>query len=1609
MKIDAQGTVVGLTVSTHVVNEFKKVGSKVGHQAKNAVRQEGVQTDADTSKVVMATTYATAPTLGFVSTQLLLRPGLEAAKVSLNSFMEEKGVVEKKIGSIKVGTVNGFQMEKQNILNAAQKEGIALRDDRFIDHRVATVNGGNGGTTVNINLSHPISLTEMDGMRYDGVRKEAFATGQETFSKIYAEELRKLDGSVINRGTMKFAVSGDTLNVTGFAGGATDIRESMDLMLSRYTKRVGILPIGIKGSDFGRAFAEGTNSKEITELRKTILEARKRAHKVEKLTSLVERGSNPMNFVRSGFRLITMPVQQADTVKGGRLMTAARMGVVIPQKMLVSGINLAAEITRGFLIKPKAFIVAKNLTPTGAGIKGFVKCYIMQRDYITHQGTNAFMRKELKFSRFLNKQAKEHVQSLFLNHLRKSGKVSDAAVGAFDTFFKTLNQGLPANLSKHGKLTKDAKLIKRTAVKTLIKSLEHENLLASKIMKLSRTKVGQATRIVYNKVTAPFRFIGKISEKIRDKFLQSAMGKFLSSAFAAVSEAMGYILTVCGIVIAIIIAIVILLGVAADIESYTLSRDRQYTTAFVQKKTNSRGAKIMKYAKKEHEKAVAALEAEQRQSDVADVNFPNGTKENYKEIYTMMQVASNFDIDTIFADGNDMDLEQAVAFVYSCLHKQTSAVYTWSDESGTHSARHINLTVLRDDMGCYEAFANYEGDVATGGDVPIAVPDISGECLNADWSTAYTTVKTLIAQSGATYNQKAWQTITVTDANGEKSYRVRQDCSGYVYACIRTYQHMMGLPETPEGSSSTLASSTDIPGFTKIPFSVNALQPGDIITKSNEHAEIFAGSQGGTVYAYSNGASNDMAVAGATKSVNISNYDYIWRCTGAIGNSNSIGGVAGATGGTTTSGNVTANAAKSMIETTGSHLNDISLDPKTFDEFIEYADNTMYILGFSNMADVKFNEDTGNENGYETALLATVNTAKNNGFFTNTTFTNNDTTTYEKPDILQTDKNGKHPSVTYTTNKNHIPKADNSAKVNSADYIRYLMAQHGVTFPFYGEYTDMFSILQSSQGGGNTIVKEVYITDTLSPGDVIWYLPEGEELTANTVTEYDIANYSTSNVIIQAGIGLKAVPMMYLGNGKVTAFCKDITKKSVTDYNNSQGIMREYNLSDLNKNRIVKMFHYTGYTVNPVWGHNEYFAGWTDVNVSSVLEAQNQSIWQASSDYTYTTEEGETISYKNFYSGEDYFAPDVYQTSEHDVEFKKEMLQLGLKYYDIYGVLPSTMYSHAAAASDYRTTEESLKSYNVFEKIDNGEHGLEVEKYTYDSDGKPTKTRIKYKQYANIEFAVCDFLSDYLNKGDSSAFAKTFNEQYSNYRMAKDEVRSKMKTVYNDDSSDLDAVDALAVEKKDLEDALVKKTNAAKKCNMNRACTEAEHNDLQTKHDALKKAIDNFNGWFDKAYTSSYVSSQAMFGGVSNATTERILKNANDQLSAMEKALEEQKAYLKEQAEKRRLQNEQRNLVANIENNRANVFNAKREAYGVWGYNDSIKVSQAAYNKYYEANQWLYLSYCDLKNFVAQNPSYEPGGVNSLQNLKLEIEANNKELKKIKKANKLKKAPGIQL
>lgn len=147
---------------------------------------------------------------------------------------------------------------------------------------------------------------------------------------------------------------------------------------------------------------------------------------------------------------------------------------------------------------------------------------------------------------------------------------------------------------------------------------------------------------------------------------------------------------------------------------------------------------------------------------------------------------------------------------------------------------------------------------------------IGGRGVSGDWMSIVKDIKTLIANQHPAYDQSS--SIKITYKGTEMT--VRNDCSGYVGACLQAYG---AIPAGTNVTSLSLLSSSAISsGFTYGGWTGwDNLKQGDIISR-NGHVEIFDRNVGNSHYVYSNGCTKDIASSTSTVSDN-GNYTVVWR------------------------------------------------------------------------------------------------------------------------------------------------------------------------------------------------------------------------------------------------------------------------------------------------------------------------------------------------------------------------------------------------------------------------------------------------------------------------------------------------------------------------------------------------------------------------------------------------------------------------------------------------------------------------------------------------------------------------------------------------------------
>lgn len=156
--------------------------------------------------------------------------------------------------------------------------------------------------------------------------------------------------------------------------------------------------------------------------------------------------------------------------------------------------------------------------------------------------------------------------------------------------------------------------------------------------------------------------------------------------------------------------------------------------------------------------------------------------------------------------------------------------------------------------------------------------------INA-WADAVKRMADWYQNNVHTYNQSGF--ISCPLLGGAK---VREDCSGYVSACVA----LAGITQVSggkieQGNSTTYANADSSLckklknyGFQNLPFNgPDSLQPFDIISRGSCHAEIYAGKINGKHKSYSWGRCHDIKHGGMPSAYCSKSYTIVWRLNGA--------------------------------------------------------------------------------------------------------------------------------------------------------------------------------------------------------------------------------------------------------------------------------------------------------------------------------------------------------------------------------------------------------------------------------------------------------------------------------------------------------------------------------------------------------------------------------------------------------------------------------------------------------------------------------------------------------------------------------------------------------
>ncbi len=1148
------------------------------------------------------------------------------------------------------------------------------------------------------------------------------------------------------------------------------------------------------------------------------------------LSNNYKRLHSPKRFVRTGSKILTKPFQQSETMKGISMSRNMVMGVVGLKMVANPAFNTAYNASVMILKQARVNAFAKeyNITKQSAR-KAINTNHGIYQKWLSKTGRGKLPDK-VRLRDFLKNPVVSHAKmalkkdfSNFLLNRSKNILKNESANFATKFFAERLQNR--ANYMA-GNIEKDVlKHLNKLSGKAFrhIAGQKAGELAGKAGAKFAATKVGSAVTNAAGKAGAKIAATKTFGVAVKTyKGASKAIGAtnmFFKAIGAALKEAIGAIASKIALAIAfvgkillaavgIFVSFFILLQLALvvvnqyyELTAYVDRFQSFYTTALFD--TNEET--FIKMLRECHDERLAELRKIQKSYEVGDIQYPSGEQENYKELYCAMAVQCQYHFDLL----SKKEMKDIAKDLYDQTHRTSWEPYEFKTDDGvTHKAVHVFCDILRGEGVAIEAIGGGwlegAGEIGAGGSSAGAYFDNGSPRASAtgvvidDWMNIVDNVKRVIAATGCIYNQEGHVTVSVND----QIKTIRQDCSGYVSACLQIYG---SLNDT--WSSYDFTYNSSIPGFTRLSFSGwDNLNPGDIISYNNGgkgHVEIFAYNSGGYHYVYSNGSTT--SVRSSVPTTDKRTYTTVWRPENP--GSTIEGFVEGEEG-------VTTEIEK--WDPTG--LLGITNQPS-----------------YSNTASVTFDEVTGNEEGYEDTLIADINAeiakAAEDSPFTG--------------------------SLSYdsaATNPHSLTK--NSSKASSWDFVRYIYAKHGVHVAM--DISDL-EVLEGAR---------VFDDEKLRVGNVLVYAPnkqilnkiqaelngQGKSITTAVFshrTKYANEKYvegvddpNVKPVSYRELMLSECIPLIYIGNGKAVAYSRDLLDTNYSDasaayslnstsvtYASSQAQIRTYDLRSLDPTRIYRTQRYNKFTVNPVYGSTPYFEGWTDWNIACFEELVSDDCWDllekdlTKEDFAYTNSDGEIVEKIDFsWYKEDLFSGnDFYHDGSHADQFKNELSPIIVAYYDDYGILPSVAFSTAAALSDYRSTDESLRYFNIYEMYEeyDPDSAGDSDKFSYNAKCDATITTEDYKKFNSYEEAYSFWMNSVVLKNGitrESMYAESnvdFDRQMSilrGYNVISDKTLQFAKAIYTSGkdpngsrnhiymNTQLKELDALATHRKEIMD-----------------------------------------------------------------------------------------------------------------------------------------------------------------------------------------------------------------
>lgn len=1107
-------------------------------------------------------------------------------------------------------------------------------------------------------VKHKSLLHKKDVQSYHAARKKPYHVKKHT-SKTFDTEFKfhnpnKSAKSLGNFKTDKVKC----VNLNHEAGKVAETARIYKNSVNAYNKRVTMRNAKLFGQAVKNKFKTGDKIGDFMKNAPTMELAKKnwrvnhygkRAKKIEKNDMRLHRQLKrlPKSFIK----IFTAPINQTEAGRalnigssmGRPVFKAAKVARkssswIVNQGMHKIGVNLAAQIQARVLNAKRA---AKGLKP------------------ISHKAQVKLVKQHLykKYGQSLTGIFRKKAAKAILSKTTGNGLASEFIKGQMEATMKS-------NGSR-----KVAKKARKKARKDFMR--KHTNNFAKKVYKKVVPKPVQniiaSIKTFFKKMFTNFL---KLLNAMLKKLASTIVGKICIAIASAISGIMSFLST---ILVPVIVPVLIVIATMLMVASLIPNIAEGISNFISDRKANHTFAQEYDVLHDAHMAFIDKISAEMGKYDNSQVVFVDGTDENYVELLSAYNVMTQSESDLY--DKNDNSYEVILEELYDKTHfirTDDTETYTYVDADGnTRTGTRVFVEIQRGEYITYAAYQGMGTSITVNGDGTTGtVTNAQGACPsvslggNPAWVNIVAKAKAALAAARAgyanAYDQGGSSTMQTEDG---VIHEFRPDCSGFTSLCLELYGK---FGRGQKYSSRDFVGAASIDGFTKYSWSGwQSLQQGDIIAL-NGHVEIFDHNDGNAHYVYNCGSNSSARAPGITKSGH-SAYTVVWRpnVAGSVTNTTPSTG----TDDTNTSGGTGTNG------TTGENTDTAN----TGDDIIRDENNNLNVDGAlsftpmsSNTSGIVFNEDTGNEDGYDVTFLADINAEmRDTSIFTNGAYD-------------------------YSGTMHTLVGDDNDNEASSLDFVRYIYAKHGV---------QVGASVYNSVSGDNLTVKSMKEADrkNLQVGDIIYYYPhcyklglkrafksdgallkEESDYPASTISDSEqkylkyfkkkflklknsesISNFKFRKIDFEDLISLysaqkeflsdddhksdsngeynsasvmqvinSAIPMIYIGNNKVVAYSWDLTEdenmtvdmkmKTRSDGMNGwtgqikkisgegkDAAIRTYTLgSDIKNKYILGYYHPTGLTKTAVYGANNMFSGWTDDQIMLFNAEINQSYWE---------------------------------------------------------------------------------------------------------------------------------------------------------------------------------------------------------------------------------------------------------------------------------------------------------------------------------------------------------------------------------------------------------------